>query len=156
MADMTGRRLEDEGVRLIVACYPEVRDWWNNYARARAYQRERAGEAVGGAEKKGAGASLSRLICWASTLCDADLDRIDREGGALLARLAKLPPDHGRVPGRADPMTIPRRAATVLVVEDPLGPVPLKRVGLNRSGMDDQPLGQDVAPEGDDIPAGGL
>ena len=156
MSDTTGRRLEGEGVRLVVACYPELRDWWNRYCTARAYQRERAGEDVGGGEKKGAGPSLARLICWLSTLCDEDLDRIDREGGVLLAGLSRLPPDYGRTPGRADPMAIPRRAATVLVVEDPAGPVPLKRVGLNRHGMDDQPLGQDVAPEGDDVPAGGL
>jgi hypothetical protein len=158
-----GRRLDDVGVRLVVNCFPEVRDWWNRYCAARAYQRERAGEAVGGGEKKGAGAALARLICWATTLCDEDLERIDREGAGILDGLSRLPADHGRVPGRADPMTIPRRAASVFggpghaatsVPDDPAGPVVLKPVGLHRNRMEDQPLGQDVAAEGDDIPAG--
>ena len=81
----------------------------------------RAGEDVGGGEGRRPWPSLARLICWLSTLCDEDLDRIDREGGVLLAGLSRLPPDYGRTPGRADPMAIPRRAATVLVVEGPDG-----------------------------------
>jgi hypothetical protein len=153
-----GRRLEDEGVRLVIACYPEVRDWWNRYCAARAYQRERAGEAVSGAEKKGAGASLARLICWASTLCDADLERIDREGAVILAGLSRMPPDYGKAPGRSDPMTIPRRPGTALgpPPSDGIDPaaVVLKPIGLNRHRVQDQPLGEDVVAELDDIPAG--
>lgn len=149
--EATGRRLEEEGVRLVVACFAEVRDWWNRYCTARAYQRERAGEDVGGGEKKGAGASLARAICWLSSLNDADLERIDREGGELLAGLSRLAADHGRVPGRADPMTIPRRAESVF---GDAAPITLKPVGLNRHVVADEPLGQDVAAQGDDEPAG--
>lgn len=158
-----GRRLEDDGVRLVIPCYIELRDWWNAYAAARAYQRERAGEAVNGGEKKGAGASLARAICWLSTLNDADLERIDREGGDLLAELSRLAADYGKVPGRADPATIPRRTASVFAPVPTATPtsgpgggavVVLKPVGLHHHRAADELQGQDVAAEGDGEPGG--
>lgn len=118
-----GRDVRRDGLTLVVPCFVEVRRWWNHYFAGVAYRREAAGERIERGDKLGAGNAMSSILCWLATLSDADLERIEREGRAILDDLSRLPADYGRVPGRADPVTIPRRAESVLRPPSDPGPV---------------------------------
>ena len=112
-----GRSLRRDGVTMAVPVYIELRNWLNLYFLTRAYERAGRGLESAPGEKKGAGLALGRVACWLASLCDEDIERIQEEGGALLAAMDALPPDYGMVPGRADVVAIERRAASVFAVE---------------------------------------
>jgi len=170
------RNLRAHGLSIVVPCYIELRDWYHRYFSARAYRRAGAGIVESRGEKMGAGQAMARLMAWHASLGDGDIEWIQETGLALMQAQDAQPPDYGKVPGREDPLTIPRRTESVFRPEvlrgnpgpkppsggpggagagagvDPAGTPAIQLVALQDRRPRDQPAGGDLIPPGDHAP----
>jgi hypothetical protein len=131
-----GRDLRKDGLQIAIPVYIEVRNWLNQYFSTRAYDLESRGIAISPGEKKGAGNALARMVAFMASLIDEDLEWIQSEGATLVADLDRHPPSYGKTAGRIDPMTIPRRTASVFIKPvAPVGSGPAADVVANPGGV---------------------
>lgn len=106
---MEGRNLEENGRNMVVRVYPEVQRHVIDYYRRMAWRRKNRGEAIPSGELKGHSYAVGRVLCWLSTLSDADQRRIQDEGGILLDKLHELPADY------EGPLPFAQRSESVLI-----------------------------------------
>lgn len=119
------RDVRRDGLSINVPVYFEIRRWLNDYFAARARRAEQSGHEVARGDKLGAGNAMADVVCWLASLCDADIERICREGGAIRAEQDRMDPEYGKAPGVIEPMMIRRRTGSVFAPEPsgvPVGP----------------------------------
>lgn len=125
-----------------------LREHLNTYHQRRARARHRAGEVVEQGEFRGAGRFVLNALAWLSSLSDADIEHIDREGKGLLERVQALGPEY------EGPLPYGQRSDSVLRGDAPgrgdragegLGGVKLPKRGGKPKGVNDA-VAADHAP----------